>query len=241
MIRPVAFALAAAATASLLAPASARAESVQVGAFEFKLGSYRPQIGSETGLSQSPYTSAFGSKSILLGELEFDKQFFQGFGSLGAGLSVGYGEVYGHGVYGSGTEVGKASEDSTALRLIPLKLLAVYRFDVLAKRFNIPLVPFIKVGLVDVLWESLDGTGSVSKGLDGKKGQGGRLGYEGALGLSLLLDFFDQTLADEFDKDVGVNHSYLFAEYRIDRIDGFGSKGIILSDNILSGGLALEF
>jgi hypothetical protein len=238
MIRPVAFALAA---ATLLAPVAARAESVQVGAFEFKLGSYRPQIGAETGLTTSPYSTAFGSKSILLGELEFDKQFFQSFGTLAAGFSLGYGEVYGHGVYGSGTDAGTASEDSTALRLVPLKLLAVYRFDVLAKRYDIPLVPFLKVGLVDVLWQSLDGTGAVSKGLDGKKGEGGRLGYEGALGLSLLLDFFDQSLADEFDKDVGVNHSYLFGEYRIDKIDGFGSKGIILSDNIFSAGLALEF
>ena len=39
----------------------------------------------------------------------------------------------------------------------------------------------------------------------------------------------------------GVNNSYFFAEYMITRIDGFGSPGFDLSDNMWMFGLAFEF
>lgn len=224
----------------LAAPTAARAATPIDSAIELKLGSYLPEIDSEPGLTGAPYARAFGDKSILLFELEYERQLFQKFGSLAVGASVGYGEVYGKGTFATGAQTGQASGDSTALKVFPLKLLAIYRFDVLARRFDIPLVPFGKVGLVGQGFRITDGAGDVAVDSAGNKGQGVRLGWEAGAGLALQLDWFDTRLARDFDLDLGVNHTYLFAEWKRWGIDGFGSTGLRLSDSLWSFGLAVE-
>jgi hypothetical protein len=221
--------------------ARAQADTPLTGAIELKLGGYKPEIDSESGLTGTPYKTSFGSKSLLLVELEMDYQLFQAFGSAAVAGSVGYGEVYGKGVFASGPQAGEVSSDSTSLQVLPLKLLGVYRFDVLARRLNIPFVPFAKAGLVLQLWRSTDGSGSVSVSYDNKHAQGYRTGFEGAVGLAFLLDWLDPALAKDFDLDLGINHSYIFAELQRDQIDGFGTPGFQFSDTMWTFGLALEY
>ena len=67
-------------------------------ALEVKLGPYMPLVDREPSLTGKPYETTFGTGPMLLGEIEFDYQFFTRFGSLGAGFSIGYAEKYGHAI-----------------------------------------------------------------------------------------------------------------------------------------------
>lgn len=217
------------AMAALAWAAPARAATPISGVIELKLGSYHPQIDRESGIQSylaqnpsqlGPYQAAFQDHHILLLQLEWERQFFQRFGSLAGGLSVGYGEVYGHGYYDvNGPELSRAS-DTTALKVVPLKGLVIYRFDVLAKRYNVPLVPYAKLGLVYELWRITNGSGDTAtsgtvttNAQSFSSGEGGNWGWEGDLGLALDLGWFDEALAKDMDIDLGVNHIYFFGEY----------------------------
>jgi len=232
-----------AATAVLATSTPARADSPIHGAMEFKFGSYFPHVDSEHGLSGKPYSDVFDDKHILLFQFEWEWQIFQKFGSFAVGISAGYGEVYGHGTTDSD---GSVSDSSTGLKVFPLKALAVYRFDVLARRWNIPLVPFGKLGLVFEPWEVLNGSGATATSIsDGTTGHGGNWGWEGDLGLALQLDWFDPHLAKDMDLDLGINHAYFFAEISdmspIRSNPFHAPNRLRLNDTFWNFGLALEY
>ena len=64
---------------------------------------------------------------------------------------------------------------------------------------------------------------------------------QGTIGLRLLLDVFEPGAARSFDIEMGVNHSYLFAEVQQLWLNDFGSsKSIDLSDMVLAFGLAFD-
>ncbi len=207
--------------------------------FEFKLGPYMPLVDRDfTGTG--PYASTFGGSGkhlwMLLGELEFERQFFQKFGTLAAGVSGGYAEKYAHTLNSDGTQ----SSDVTSLKVVPLKLLAVYRWDWLVQTYGIPLVPYLKAGLVLMPWWISKGSGV--EVADGLPGQGVNYGFTGTAGLSLQLDFLDPRLARDFDTGMGVNHTYLFAEYTVQEVNNFESKSALdLSSRHWMFGVCLEF
>lgn len=213
-------------------------------ALEFRLGGYKPMIEREGSLGQNPYNATFGNSAMLLGELEYDRQLFQKLGSLAIGGSIGYAEKYGAatalrvGSDGSTLEPVRALEN-TALKVVPLRLLAIYRFDWAALRYSVPLVPYAKGGLIYQLWWVTEGDGV--EYADGQRGAGGKWGYQGSLGISLMLDMLEPRLARDFDTDVGVNHSYLFAEYTYADVNNFGGGGLDLSSRHWMFGLTLEY
>ena len=219
----------------------ANAESSQDSALELKLGSYHPNIDSEPGLTSKPYAEYFNNGDILLFEAEYDYQFFHTFGSLALGVSAGYGEIYGHGQFAKGQGATGVSGDLTALKMYPVHLLLVYRFDVLNERWHIPLVPFAKLGFDTNLYQISNGSGGQNVDSDGKKGEGLVYGWEGDLGLAFVLDILDPDLARDFDLDVGINHSYLFGEWSYASINDFGTGGFVFSDSFFKFGLAVEF
>lgn len=204
-------------------------------ALEFRLGSFTPLIDREAALQgNKPYEKSFGvGAAMLLGELELSYQFFKAFGSLGVGISGGYAEKYGKAVGADG----EPTSENTALQLVPMRALLVYRFDVLATRFRVPLVPYAKLGFAATyFWNT---KGNVLEKYD-TVGRGLRLGIAGQFGLMLQLDFLDQRLAHDFDVDVGVNHSYLFGEWNIQEVNNFGTGGLDLSSRHWMFGLAFE-
>lgn len=210
-------------------------ESPRSGMLEFKLGGVTPRISSEEALGDNdPYADTFDG-SMLLFELEVEKQLFQSFGSFAVGVSAGYAEKYGRAQLADGTE----AEESTGFRMIPLRLLGVYRFDYFARTANFPIVPYGKLGLVYTPWWMLKG-GSTEV-VNGRKASGGKSGYAAVVGISILLDFFDRRLARDFDNSLGVNHSYLFAEYMHEDVNNFGGPGLDLSSRHFMFGLALEY
>ena len=207
-------------------------------ALEFRLGPYRPQVDKGLPAGQNPYAQVFGKRQRLLSELELDWQFFHGFGSLGLGLASGYVEIYGKSlIEKEGALV--SSPRATSLKIIPLKLLLVWRMDIFANRFDIPFVPYAKGGLMANRWWSTKGN-NTSK-VDGDKASGWRSGWLGVLGLAVQLDAFDRQLAKDFSASCGINHTYFFAEYAFERVESFAKRGINLSADHWMFGLAFEF
>jgi hypothetical protein len=230
------------ALAALLYAVPAQAESPLNGALEVRMGFYQPSF-SEKGLTgTNPYKKIFGDKSMFLFGLEGDFQFWKGFGSLGAFGVMSYGRVSGKGLMADDTK----SADTTRFTMLPLGAGLVYRFDVLAKRYQIPLVPVLKGGLVYSFWWVSDGNGDTATWTDPntdkmRTASGGTAGYMGSLGLHLLLDIFEPHTSVTFDNEMGVNNSYAFIEVQTTQLNDFGSKDSFdLSDTNLMFGLSFE-
>ncbi|RYZ39392.1 MAG: hypothetical protein EOO71_20250 [Myxococcaceae bacterium] len=210
--------------------------SPRTGAVIFRGGGYKPRIDYEKGLTDTPYKKTFGDASLLLIELELQRFFYQGIGTAGLGLSAGYGEKYANAVLADG---GGVAADKAALKVLPLQLNAFYKFDYAAFKWGVPLVPYGKLGLVYSPWWMTKG--STTEVVGGDTAKGGRWGYALTAGVSFLLDVLEPRFARDFDSDLGVNHSYLFAEYTYAEVNNFGGAGLNLGSRRWSFGLALDY
>lgn len=205
---------------------------------EVKLGGYKPLIDREASLTGKPYEQIFGASSMLLFEIEGDRMLWQKFGAAGIGLSIGYAEKYAHALITPESGGGLANE-STALKVVPMRVLGFYRFDYPALHMNIPLVPYAKAGLVFTPWWVTKG--GKLESVEGNRSVGAKWGYDFTGGLSLLLDFFEPRLAKDFTSDMGVVHSYLFAEYVFENVNNFGARGLDLSSRHWMFGFSVEY
>jgi len=220
-------------------------------AIEVRFGPFAPNIDSEFsgGIGATPYKTVFGGKRHLMSQLELDWQFLQAFGSLAAGVSIGYysqsAKAFTANAAGGcvldTTGVCTRSGDTTTLRLVPMAALLVYRLDAAAERWSVPLVPYAKLGLNYTFWQIHDGNGDVPD-YKGGHGSGGTPGWQAAAGMSLLLDFLDPSAARGLDMETGVNHSYLFFEW--DRVEATGlgmTNKLHVGDSRWVIGLMFEF
>lgn len=229
-----------AALASLMvvaASAPAQAESPRNFMVEVKFGPFRPDVDKEFS-TKRPWNDTFGGGQNLMSQLEVDYEVFTKVGIIAVGGTFGYSLSEGHGLLANGTK----SSDLTKFNLIPLSLALIYRFDYLAHRFSIPFVPVVKGGLDAWFWWSTNGQGKISKAADGTTGRGLTFGGHVSVGLMFLLDAVAPMMAQTFDAELGVNNSYLFAEYTWNFMDDFGSrKSFNLSSRNFMAGLAIEF
>lgn len=235
---------AAAAAAMLAARADAqviietRTESPRTGFVHLKMGSFTPRIDTEGALEgRTPYGSSFEG-GMLMPEVELGRYFYQGIGSAGVSFSAAYGEKYG-GIVPDGGTTPDRSLGVTYFKVIPLQLSLTYAFDWAALRYNIPVVPYGRAGLRAVGWWSGDSLDEPPP--EGTKPSGMRYGHAFTGGLKLMLDILEPQLAREFDSDVGVNHSYLFAEYTYARVNNFGRPGYELGSRHWMFGLSLDY
>jgi hypothetical protein len=248
--------------------------SSQYFAFEFKMGAYSPNIDASPGLhGATPFSDLFNPQGKhgrppgrLLTSIELDTQFLHKVGSLGVGTSVGYYRRTTHSFQYPGggqpqvdpatgqfvvCQVGSCvrSGDQTALNVIPLEAMLVYRFDYLMLRWRVPFVPYMKLGLAYYIWiiENGGGAGSVStwhapNGMSSARGYGGTFGWVLNPGLAFQLDCIDPTTARTMDAELGINHAYIFAELHYANVNGFGaSDKMTLSDTTWNVGLSFEF
>lgn len=211
----------------------AQAESERNWILELQFGGYRPDIDAE--VPGSPFADVFGEKARLLSQISIERMIFKEFGSFGLGLQGGFTEFFGKGFI-SGTD--DRSSDNTSMRLVPLMGFAAYRFDYPAVAWNVPLVPYAKAGVGGWIFWINDSLGETAG--DGAA-KGVRWGWSWSAGLALVLDFFDPRLSGDFDRNYGVNNTYLYVDYTEAKIDDFGGKGFNFSDNVWSGGIAFEF
>lgn len=220
-------------------------ESPQSFAFEARIGPYRPQIDEEFSSGKKPFEQTFGDGRGLYFGFELDWQALRipHFGTLGPGISWGYTRRSAVAKVAEGPRAGEDSAQSTYLTIMPMYASAVLRVDVLARDFEVPIVPYGKLGLGLGFWRASTDNG-LSTAPDGTVGKGRTWGTHMALGGMFLLDFLDRSAALGFDEEVGVNNSYLFAEWQWLNLDGqvvekrpqmhVGATGWI-------AGLALEF
>jgi hypothetical protein len=212
-------------------------ETEQDTAVEFRFGRYVPNV--DDGLAAKPYESVFGSKNRYYGGLEVDWQALRipMLGTLGPGFGIGYTRSSADAIV---VTSGERSDQPTTLSIVPMYVVGVLRADVFAREFSVPLVPYAKLGLGYALWWVKSGDETAES--DGKKGRGRSYGLQLALGAMLQLDWIDIDDARSADAHIGMNHSYLFAEWYRAELDGFGSDDQLdAGTNTWMVGIAAEF
>ena len=237
-ILPILLVLATTAAWSGVADAQpAQDESPQRFAVELKFGPYYPGVDTEPGVGD-PYERVFGNESPFMFLAEFDWEFWQPRGViLGLGVLGGYFQDTAKGL---DPDTGERAGEETALKVLPGHLDLVLRVDALPRYTKVPLVPFVKAGLSYYIWWITNGSGLGR--VDGATGYGGTWGWNFSAGLMLLLDFLEPAAARTFDHEVGVNHSYVYADFFLARIDNFGARNkLTLSAMTWTVGLAIEF
>ncbi|MGC4000832.1 MAG: MXAN_2562 family outer membrane beta-barrel protein [Anaeromyxobacter sp.] len=214
----------AALVAALLLPAAALAQSThgeagtyaspKAGSFELGMGKYLPAIDSEFNGSAQPYRDVFGTdggwafRAAVSWAVHASR-----IGVAEVGVKSGFFRDSGYGLDQSGNPTG----DKTTFNVVPTSLIATYRFDGVPERLHVPLAPYLRFGLERYNWWVTDGDNNWSK-------EGATNGWSGTLGLALLLDWFDQQSARDLDREAGINHTYLFADWSFGKVDDFGSS-----------------
>ena len=221
------------------------AHSPQHFAAELRFSPYTPNIDSDPALNgMAPYRNAFGTAPRFFIGAEFDWQALRipHVGSLGPGVSIGYTSASDPAQFTMPQPNGATeSGETTSLWIVPMAAMAVLRADVLWRDVGIPLVPYAKVGIAYALWRASNTLGTSS--FEGVQGEGHSLGTHVALGLSLNLNPFDPYAAQNFDDAMGVNGTYLFAEWTREDYNGLGfqSDPLRVGGTNWTFGLAFEF
>ncbi len=209
---------------------------------DLRLADYKPNIDeafSSTG-ELRPYEETFDNQSELLFMVSLEMILFERFGTVSAGLGVGYWDVEGNTrrrtlVLGEET----SGADKTTLEIIPTQMQVSYRLD--AWQESIPIVPLVRAGLDYYFWEINDDNGDVTSFEPGQPAEGGTWGAHFSLGLQLYLDFLSPVTAGAFDREAGVNNSYITFEYQVAKVDDFGAKDSLrLGDETFFLGFTLD-
>jgi hypothetical protein len=213
-------------------------ESPQWFALELRLSPFSPSVDTEPGLSGTPFQDTFGSNPRVLAQFELDFQFLRipWVGSLGIGASAGYFQIG----QKAPTSDGTLTEADAKFETIPFYFPLVLRADVFLRKFQIPIVPYVKLGGGVAMWRSFTDAGNSS--VNGVEGKGTSYGLHFAAGGALELNWLDRGAAKSIDNALGINHTYAFAEYMLMNYDGFGSPNVLRAGGQAAVfGLAFEF
>jgi len=196
---------------------------------------YKNYFGSGAADDNGPWLPLFG--------LELNVKIFDSFGTLTLGGMAQYTFASGNALKEDGTQ----SNVPVGLHLIFLKPQLYYFFDYALDYF--PLFPYVRAAFAPAMYIF-----TFQRGLD-KRGAnnqpiGFQLGFEGAAGVALQLDFLEPRAAKSARTAGTYFHTYLKAEMMYSQIDGFGN-GIVLSPKdflfqsplplMLNVGLLVEF
>lgn len=237
-----------------------RWESPQHFLFELRGGPFYPDVDGEFRGAATPFSDMFGTDDRLLLSAEFDWQILRihPVGSIGLGVGAGYSAF---GAIAPVTEARMPAPSGwtrpsggqeTTLHVVPGFIGGVVRIDALARHTVIPLVPYVKFGLGFAYWWSTLGdnlsrrSGASSPNVRpadtdlGVAATGLSLGTHLAVGLMLRLDFLERGAQQRWDAIMGVNHSYLFAEYTRADVGTSGTQ-LQLATETWNAGLAFEF
>jgi hypothetical protein len=219
-------------------------ESPQRFALEFRFGAFWPAIDTDPNLGgKTPFRDLYGNGPQLMSGAEFDWQAVRipHLGTIGPGLAASYMKASTLAPFTKPHNGQTLSGEDTSLEIFPFYAVAVLRVDVLWRDYHVPLVPWVKAGIGLALWRASNTLGTSS--FESVSGEGHSLGTHVAVGLGLNLNCFDPDTAREFDNSLGVNGTYLFAEYTREDLDGLGTQSdpLRVGGNEWTFGLALEF
>lgn len=225
-------------------------------AMEFKMGPFLPDIDREySGPGLGPYATVFGRvdstgaavdepKAFPMPVVAIDWQFLYLAGPLGIGVQAGFFRDKAQALIADPqpNENLRSSADTTTFGMMPLALLISYRLELLPDRLRVPLVPYAKAGLAYSLYWIKSGSGNLARNSRGETGRGGVPGFQVNAGAMLRLDFLEPGTAKKLDKLTGINHTYLFGEYQLSRVNNFGvGHTPSLGSSTWFAGLAIEF
>jgi hypothetical protein len=225
--------------------------------FEFKMGPYLPDVDRKyDGPGLGPYATIFGEtndrgvavddpRPFPMPAVAFEWQFVYLAGPLALAAQVAFFRDKAGALLTTpmpdDTSV-RSSADDVVFGMVPLAVQVGYRFEYPADRIRIPLVPYAKFGPAYGFWWTKEGSGKIARDSQGNRGSGGVWGFQLNAGLMLRLDFIEPDTSKRLDQITGINHTYLFGEYQLSRLDNFGiGNSIELGDSTFFAGLAIEF
>ena len=233
-----------------------RVESPQRFALELKFGPYLPDVDRRSsGEGFGPYATIYGRtndlgvttgrpRQGLFSVLGFEWQFVHLGGPFSIGTTVGYFRDSADALIATPVAEGesvRAAADKAVFHVVPVTLLLGYRFELLADRVRVPLVPYARGGVAYGFWVAKKG-GKLTTNSAGEKSRGGSFGWQANLGLMLRLDFFDRASSVDLDRQTGINHTYLFGEWQFSRLNNFGADtAMSIGDDTFLVGLAVAF
>jgi hypothetical protein len=224
---------------------------------DIKLGPYLPDVDRNySGTGFGPYATIFGEtdgmgvvkdepRKAVMPVLGFDWQFFYVGGPLALATQVAFFRDSASAILVNPTEEDttiRSAADNVTFTVLPVSALLSYRFELLADRFKVPLVPYAEAGPTYAFWWSRDGRRNISRDADGDRGIGGVWGYTVNAGMMLRLDFIERSTAKKLDQTTGINHTYVFGEFSWSQLDNFGAdSSMSVGDATWFAGLAIEF
>ncbi len=224
---------------------------------DIKLGPYLPNVDRNyDGPGFGPYATLFGEtdgegvvngepKNAVMPVIGFDWQFFYVGGPLALGTQVAFFRDKARAILTNPApddETTRSQADDVTFTMLPVSGLLSYRFELLADRFKVPLVPYAEAGATYAMWWTRDGLRKISRDADGDRGIGGVWGFTLNAGMMLRLDFIERGTAKKLDQTTGINHTYLFGEFSFSQLDNFGiGNAISVGDATWFAGLAVEF
>ncbi len=218
--------------------------SAQHFALEIRVSPYYPAVDDEPGLSGTPFKDRFGDKPRIAMGLEFDWQMFRipYVGTIGPGLGASIVSMSRPAV----TVTGKESGDEYGLSIYPMYLSAVLRADTFWRGLGFPLVPYAKLGLAVGFWRATNALGTSKATLPGETqavpGKGMTFGTHMAGGVAFALDAIDSGASRNMDNYLGINNTYVYAEYYWLNLNGLGQdNALYVGTNTWAAGLAFEF
>jgi len=225
-------------------------------AFEFKMGPYLPEIDKNyDGPGFGPYATIFGRTNDsgetvkaprpgVMPAAHFEYQFVYLGGPLAIGTQIAFFRDRANAIIAepeAGEDI-RSSADKVTFGMVPLSLMLVYRFELAADFFKVPLVPYMKAGLTYAFWWTKDGSKKIAQNEAGEKGRGGVLGWQLNPGLMIRMDWIEPGTSKKLDQATGINHTYIFGEFQLTRLRNFGAgNSIDLGDKTFFVGLAIEF
>jgi hypothetical protein len=218
-------------------------ESPQHFAFEVRFSPFTPDIDSDPTLGgKTPYADAFGTSPQLLFAAEFDWQAARipHVGTIGPGGSIGYTSVSKPAQFVT-PQQGKQPGENTQLEIVPLYAVGVLRADALWREGRIPLVPYAKLGFGLSFWRASNTAGTSH--YQGVSGLGHSLGTQVSVGLGLNLNVFDPYAARNLDETMGVNNTYVFADWTHSDLTGLWAQPdpLRVGGSYWTFGIAFEF
>ncbi len=222
-------------------------ESPQNFAFELRFSPFTPDVDKDPSLhGATPFNDRFGSNPRLLfgAELDWQAARIPHVGTLGPGIGAGYSTMTRPAAFAP-PRTGISGED-TSFEVFPFYVVGVLRADALWRELGIPFVPYAKIGIGYSLWRASNtlGTSAYTSPTSGQRvlGEGHTFGTELAFGLGFNLNALDPYAARNFDDAMGVNGTYLFAEWTRSDLNGlFQQNALSVGGTYWTFGITFEF
>jgi hypothetical protein len=221
------------------------------------IGPYMPQIDPQVrGMpGPGPYEQMFGAHPSWIPALTLERVVARRFGSQWlAGITGAYLQTSAHAwaiCTAEGERIGDCdgtpgdslrtrSSSTNTFHLVPLSLIASYRYTQLDDEHVAPIVPYARVGLSDYAWWVHDPNAHVASYMTNSP-EGSSLGLQATIGVSLRAERIDSDAARSL-RDSGLLHGGFFFEVTAAWVNGFGNASKqSVGDTTWFAGVNFEF